>query len=82
MFSGFSEDKDLWGLLSLAGSQDLPYVNLILYLANHFHHHRHHTITTSTTTIVIIMNIRTRLLTAQCRKMSIQSFFIHSFIVT
>ena len=42
VFSGFSEDKGLWGLLSLAGSQDLPYVNLILYLANHFHHHRHH----------------------------------------
>ena len=32
MSSGFSENKGLWGLLSLAGSQNLPLVDLILYL--------------------------------------------------
>ena len=32
MSSGFSENKGLWGLLSLSGSQNLPYVDLILYL--------------------------------------------------
>ena len=32
MSSGFSENKGLWGLLSLAGSQNLPWVDLILYL--------------------------------------------------
>ena len=32
MFSGFSENRGLWGLLSLAGSQNLPLVDLILYL--------------------------------------------------
>lgn len=34
MSSGFSENKDLWGLLSLAGSQNLSYVDLILHLPN------------------------------------------------
>ena len=32
--SGFSENKGLWRLLSLAGSQNLPQVDLILYLPN------------------------------------------------
>ena len=32
MSSSFSEKKGLWGLLSLAGSQNLPQVDLILYL--------------------------------------------------
>ena len=33
MSSGYSENKGLWRLLSLAGSQNLPYVDLIsLYL--------------------------------------------------
>ena len=31
MSSGFSENKDLWGLLSLAGSQNLPLVRSILF---------------------------------------------------
>ena len=32
MSSSFSEKKGLWGLLSLTGSQNLPQVDLILYL--------------------------------------------------
>ena len=32
MSSTFSEKKGLWGLLSLTGSQNLPQVDLILYL--------------------------------------------------
>ena len=32
MSSGFSEDKGLWALLSLEGSQNLSQVDLILYL--------------------------------------------------
>ena len=36
MFSGFSENKGLWGLLSLVGSQNLPWVNHILHLSKHF----------------------------------------------
>ena len=32
MSSGFSENKVLWGLLSLAGSPNLPKIDLILYL--------------------------------------------------
>ena len=31
MSSGFSENKDLWGLLSFAGSQNLPLVRSILF---------------------------------------------------
>ena len=34
MSSGFSENKGLLGLLSLAGSQNLSSVDLILYLPN------------------------------------------------
>ena len=32
MSSSFSEKKGLWGLLSLTGSQNLPQVDLILYV--------------------------------------------------
>ena len=35
MSSGFSEDKGLWALLSLEGSQNLSQVDLILYLNAH-----------------------------------------------
>ena len=40
MSSGFSENKGLWGLLSLSGSQNLPYVDLILYLPITYHSYK------------------------------------------
>ena len=39
MSSGFSENKGLWGSLSLAGSQNLPYVELTLYLPISLRHY-------------------------------------------